>query len=75
MFLTRLLFLEGVAIDSGVSASDCGCGSGSRRLRKPVLLLDEGGILHVVRGSMREKGYQEWVLCARLGYSRRGTKE
>lgn len=44
--LTRLRFLEGVAIDSGVSASDCCCRSSS--LRERSLLLEDAGILHVV---------------------------
>lgn len=46
---TRLRFLEGVDIDSGVSASDGGCGSGS--LRERSFLLEEGGIVHVGCGA------------------------
>lgn len=57
--LTRLRFLVGVAIDSGVSASEC-CISVSRRDRRPTLLLDEGGILHVRRGGgeIRSVGWE-----------------
>jgi hypothetical protein len=45
--LTRLRFREGVAIESGVSASDCCCGSGTS-LRWRRLRLLEGGMGAVV---------------------------
>jgi hypothetical protein len=47
VLLTRLRFREGVAIESGVSASDCCCGSGTS-LRCRRLRLLEGGMGAVV---------------------------
>jgi hypothetical protein len=74
-FPTRLRLREGVAIESGVSASDCCCGSGSRRERRPTLLLDEGGILH---GRVQRLGQKNEVrerpLCMYVAAEREASK-
>ena len=76
VWLTRRLLREGVAMESGVSPSDCCFGSASLRLRRPTLRLDEGGIVHgELRLQRREEGREQVVGRMRRSAQRRAERE